>query len=488
MAVGFTPKYQTKFSIEDLSSEQFFVFAMKAIKRLGWEISYVSKTGIIAYTTKGMFAAKGEVTIKIENSIASVCSASTGTEMIDFGKNKKYVETFLENFYAVKSELAHDDTSKEYEELKSQIVSQEDDFLAMPPPTKVERIKNFFSFFIPQKGFFVTPLLVDINIILFILMVSSGVNILLPDNESLIKWGANFKPITLEGEWWRLFTCIFLHIGIVHLLMNMYALIYIGILLEPLLGRIRFLSAYILTGIVASITSLWWHDITISAGASGAIFGMYGVFLALLTTNFIEKNTRKSLLTSIAVFIGYNLLYGMKQGIDNAAHIGGLISGATIGYIFVASLRNEGDTEWKYGTIGASTILVFIVSIFVYKNTTNDIGRYESEMKRFISMESMALEVYKLPQNTPKEQLLYGLNDRGIYYWEENIELLDELDKLNLPEDLHQRNTKLKRYCQLRIESYELIVKGIKENTDRYQPQIEAYNKSIQEILNEFNK
>ncbi|MCH5686962.1 rhomboid family intramembrane serine protease [Niabella sp. W65] len=143
-------------------------------------------------------------------------------------------------------------------------------------------------------------------------MVANGVHFLNPEGETLVRWGANFKPATLDGQWWRLLTNCFIHIGILHLLLNMYALMYIGSLLEPYLGKARFLTSYLLTGIAASITSLWWHDLTISAGASGAIFGMYGLFLAMLTTDLIEKEARKPLLTSIGIFVGYNLLYGLK--------------------------------------------------------------------------------------------------------------------------------------------------------------------------------
>ena len=127
--------------------------------------------------------------------------------------------------------------------------------------------------------------------------------------------------------------------------------LYIGLLLEPRLGTIRFLGAYILTGIAASITSLWWHDLTISAGASGAIFGMYGVFLAMLTTNLIEKSARKALLTSIGVFVFYNLVNGMKGGIDNAAHIGGLVSGLLTGYAFYPSLKRPEAINLKFSLI-----------------------------------------------------------------------------------------------------------------------------------------
>ena len=97
----------------------------------------------------------------------------------------------------------------------------------------------------------------------------------------------------------------------------------------------------------------------------------------------------------------------------------------------------------------------------------------------------MALEVYSLPKNTPKNELLYGLKDRGIYYWNENIKLIDELEKLNLPDVIHQKNIELKKYCELRIKSYELIYKAVDEDTDKYKDQIENYDKQIETIIKE---
>lgn len=267
--------------------------------------------------------------------------------------------------------------------------------------------------------------------------------------------------------------------------MNMYALLYIGVLLEPHLGRTRFISAYILTGITASIASLWWHDLTISAGASGAIFGMYGVFLAMLTTNLIEKTARKALLTSIAIFVGYNLIYGLKGGIDNAAHIGGLVGGLVIGYALIPSLKKPEENKLKFGTIGLLSILILVSSFVVYKKLPNDIGTYDAKIKEFVSMESMALEVYNLPQNTPNDKILYGIKDRGIYYWNENIKLIDGFKDLDLPLEIRTRNRLLKEYCELRIKSYELLYKAISEDTEQYKSQIEDYNQKIDAKLKE---
>jgi rhomboid protease GluP len=106
-------------------------------------------------------------------------------------------------------------------------------------------------------------------------------------------------------------------------------------------------------------------------------------------------------------------------------------------------------------------------------------------MKDFVDMEKMAMEVYNRINTESKEQLLYDIKDRGIYYWNENINLIDEIDKLNLPEEVHQRNAKIKLYCELRIKSYQLLYKAVSENTDKYKMEVQNYDKQIQAIVDD---
>ena len=487
MAFGLSPKHIEDLPLDNLTTEQFLVLAIEAAKKLEWNVGYTSETGFIAFTKFSMSSWSEEVKVKIDGSNANLKSECTGSQIADWGKNKKNIENLISTFNELKNSFTPEELAQKYEEIKPNLVSKEQDVLSQPPPTTKENITSVFAIFKPTQGYFITPILINLNIAIFVLMIVWGVNFMLPDNESLLKWGANFRPLTLEGESWRLITNCFLHIGIFHLLMNMYALLYIGLLLEPHLGKARFSAAYLLTGITASIASLWWHDLTISAGASGAIFGMYGVFLAMLTTNLIEKSARKALLTSIAVFVGYNILNGLKpnSGIDNAAHIGGLLGGLVIGYALIPSLKKTNENKLKYTTIGLLTVLILVSSFVVYKKLPNDIGTYDAKIKEFISMEAMALEVYNLPENTPNDKILYGIKDRGIYYWNENIKLLDSFKDLDLPLEIRTKNRLLKEYCELRIKSYELLYKAISEDTDQYKSQIEDYNQKIEAKINE---
>ncbi|MFN8277178.1 MAG: rhomboid family intramembrane serine protease [Chitinophagales bacterium] len=350
MAFGFTPKHQETYT-PTIASSYWLALAAMAVEQLGWTITHVSDAGLMAHTNQGMFKFNAEITIRIAQQL-ELQSASAGSEMFDWGKNKKMVQQLIAQMDALQHTPA-ETLAERQAHLSGYFSAPEEDVLKLPPTTWVDDVKGFLQLFIPRAGYFVTPLLIDLNILLFVLMALTGVSVVDPSSKDLLRWGANLRSVTLAGDWWRLLTCCFIHIGIMHLLMNMYALMFIGLLLEPLLGKWRFISAYILTGVAASIASLWWHDNIVSAGASGAIFGLYGVFLALLTTNFIEREARQALLASIGLFVVYNLIYGMKGGVDNAAHLGGLCSGLLIGYALLPGLRQPHKVQLTMATLAA---------------------------------------------------------------------------------------------------------------------------------------
>lgn len=196
----------------------------------------------------------------------------------------------------------------------------------------------------------ITFSLIAINVIAYLLVALKGGNIMQPGGRTLVEWGANFAPLTLGHlEIWRLFTSIFLHGSLMHLAVNMYSLFSVGSAVELLCGRKKYLTVYIICGLAASAASLAYNMLRarpgISIGASGAIFAIYGFFLVLmwLREDLIHPSARRQILQSGAIFIGINLLLGfMSSGIDNAAHIGGLISGLLAGLLLAPTIRQPG--------------------------------------------------------------------------------------------------------------------------------------------------
>jgi rhomboid protease GluP len=202
------------------------------------------------------------------------------------------------------------------------------------------------SYLVPRPPFPMTVILIEMNILVFLTLVFSGLGFLDFRAMDLLRWGANYRPDTMGGEAWRLVTNIFLHGGIMHLVMNMYGLVFAGLFLEPILGSKKFALAYCLSGIFASLMSIYWYEHTVSVGASGAIFGMYGVLLSLLLTKTHSVKSDHLFLISILIFICYNIVLGLLlSGIDNAAHIGGFVSGFVLGLILAPITSKENSTS-----------------------------------------------------------------------------------------------------------------------------------------------
>jgi membrane associated rhomboid family serine protease len=192
---------------------------------------------------------------------------------------------------------------------------------------------KFLDYLKFRKGYVIVPSLFYINLLFYLVISVIDMNFLFPRQDTIIKFGANANFLTLDGQWWRMITCMFLHYGPLHLFSNMYALTRMGYVLENFIGAKRLLAAYFFTGITASIVSTWWHSLSVGVGASGAIFGLFGLFLALVTTEFVAKESRWPLVKNIGITILINLAIGTQLNIDNSAHIGGLTGGIMAGYI-----------------------------------------------------------------------------------------------------------------------------------------------------------
>ncbi len=186
----------------------------------------------------------------------------------------------------------------------------------------------------PAQRFIVTPTLVAMNVAIFLALVSVGVSATAPGPWELLPFGANFGGYTVNGQWWRLLTSTFLHFGVLHIGFNMWCLWSLGRLAERMFGNWQFLSIYLLTGLSGSAASLIWHPYVVSAGASGAVFGIAGALASFLyfAQIHLPEKVGRDLLTSILFFIGINLIIGFSLDfVDNAGHLGGLVVGAILG-------------------------------------------------------------------------------------------------------------------------------------------------------------
>jgi membrane associated rhomboid family serine protease len=192
-----------------------------------------------------------------------------------------------------------------------------------------------------------THVIFGMNVAVFLGMALATQTIMDFPVPDLVHWGANVGALTISGEWWRLLTNIFVHGGIIHIAFNMWCLWYLGELAEQLYGAWTYGCIYLICGIGASLTSAGWHPYVPSIGASGAIFGLAGaLFTAIKLGEFsVPRAALSGTLRSLGAFVVFNLVFGFAiSGVDNAAHIGGLVTGVIVGALvaLIAPAREHG--------------------------------------------------------------------------------------------------------------------------------------------------
>lgn len=180
-----------------------------------------------------------------------------------------------------------------------------------------------------------TYAIIAANFLVYVLMCFSGADPVRPGSADLLAWGADYGPRTASGQWWRLASAMFVHIGIQHLMNNLVAFAYVGPLVERMLGNVGFAVLYLTAGIAGGVLALYLNPVQIHAGASGAIFGVYGALFALLLRRHqgIPEQVAANLKRFVLIFVGFNLVNSLLPGISFAAHFGGTVAGFVAGWL-----------------------------------------------------------------------------------------------------------------------------------------------------------
>jgi len=217
----------------------------------------------------------------------------------------------------------------------------------------------------------VTTTLIALNILMFLVEVvvgGPGAFLAGPSNQKAVDLGALFPPAVAIGhQYWRLITAMFLHAGIIHIALNMYALYLFGYLIEEAFGKLRFIAIYLACGFLASVASFAFGPVLeVGVGASGAIFGLLGAWVAY---NFRRRDTQynRAQLQSAYVLIVLNLILSFSiSGIDWRAHVGGLVAGIVAG----ASAESFGNRDTAFTVTGFVLLIAIGVALTAWRVAT----------------------------------------------------------------------------------------------------------------------
>ncbi len=488
---GYSPKVEKFIPLGDFPADKYLIVAQQAVENLGWKLSHLSESGLIAYTPVSLQSYSEEISIRIHGNFAVVKSECVGIQMLftDYGKNELNLERFFHEFEYVQFHLK-EVWADRLIKFHSAIAAQDDAYFEKAPLAIKNKIKNVLYLFLPQKGYTVTPILVIINILYFLTITILSViyfRFILNANHGnvdsstlaeqvknfTLNLGVNHRSAVLNGQYWRLITYQFIHGSTSHLFFNMYALIYLGLMIENKLGWQKFLFVYLLTGVCGGLVSLSFHQEAVMMGASGAIMGLYGAFLALIINKTFERKATQALLISTLIVSALILINGaFGKRIDNAAHIGGFIAGFVISYLLTFKTKKLLFVkDWIRYTLTAMLVLVFSVAIISFS------PKYQTEEFRKLSAKfNYNLEylnaVTNLKVNLPKDAKLKSLQEDGIIPMKNNLTIIREMNRLTLKEEDAKERDRKEKLGKASYRAVMLMYRDIKgDSTNKYSKQ-----------------
>jgi rhomboid protease GluP len=339
-----------------------------------------------------------------------------------------------------------------------------------PEPGEMTQFRLTLEKFTPTA--WVSHALVGANVLVFVAMVASGVSFDRPTTADLLRWGADFGPMTMAGQWWRLLTSTFVHIGFIHLIYNMLAFAYVGATVERLVGNVGFLVLYLVAGIGGSLWSMVWNPMLVNAGASGAIFGVYGGLLALLLQqgSSIPAHVASRLQRFVGIFIVYNLVNSLRPDISLSAHFGGMVIGFICGFILAQPLgRDTLDARPGHNLIAVGFgIALTLVGIFALQSRFAGIVELQQALSRFDLLDLQDAKRFKDARNKAPH---YGSYDADFAAMIER-DLLPDWRSIRaslaatkpVPHTLQNDVTTIVDYMRLREEGWVMLVESVREN------------------------
>jgi len=316
---------------------------------------------------------------------------------------------------------------------------------------------------------FVTAVIVVLNLTVFVLMLGSAGR--MSDADTLVRWGASAGPQTTDGQWWRLLTAVFVHAGFVHLVVEMAALAQAGMLVERMLGPAAFAGVYLTSAAFAAAIGLWVDPLAANAGASGAIFGIYGLLVALVIRGTLRRSpltipprVLKALAVPAAIFVLYSMWAGGPQWTS------GLATFVIAFGIGLALTRNVAEQKPSARRVLAVAATPWVMAVLIAVPLSGTIDA-RSEISRLIEVEDRTTVTYQ----TASERFKRGTLGREA--------LAQVIDRIVVPE-LEAASSRLRaiagvppqqqwlivnadEYLRLRRESWRLRARALHESSLR---------------------
>jgi rhomboid protease GluP len=316
----------------------------------------------------------------------------------------------------------------------------------------------------------VTYVLFGLNLLLWIVMVGAGVDAYKPGNAAMVAWGANFGPLVSGGQWWRLLTAMFVHGDIFHLGFNLYFLWAVGRMCEQVFGRAAYTAVYLGSGLLANLVAVMWRPDAITVGASAALFGVFGAFLAfaLRRRHMLPEEFVRSIRFNAVLLIGMNVVIGLVvPEISIVGHITGLLAGFALGYLIVALAEKpvktprEADALRVRSVAAASLACLSVLVVGVLA-----LPRWENPMPLFEQFGARHDELFDRYDAATQAERIALIESEILPFVGEAEQSLRGLELERVPGDMREMVDDQIRYYELQGQAFELELEALRNGDE----------------------
>jgi rhomboid protease GluP len=318
----------------------------------------------------------------------------------------------------------------------------------------------------------VTYVLFGLNLLLWIVMVGAGVDAYKPGNAAMVAWGANFGPLVSGGQWWRLLTAMFVHGDIFHLGFNLYFLWAVGRMCEQIFGRAAYTAVYLGSGLLANLVAVAWRPDAITVGASAALFGVFGAFLAfaLRRRDMLSEEFVRSIRFNAVLLIGMNVVIGLVvPEISIVGHIAGLLAGFALGYLILALAEKPVKTPREANAVRVRSVAaaslacvsVLVVGVLALPRWENPMPVLDQLIERH---NELLVERYEAIAS-PAERIAL-IESEVLPFVHEAGQSLRGFELERVPGDLRGVIDSQIRYYELQEQAYELELEALRNGDE----------------------
>lgn len=328
-------------------------------------------------------------------------------------------------------------------------------------------------------------IIIAISYLYFVIMVgmSNGMGNL--EMANVVGFGANLRTYTLDGQPWRLFTTLLVHVNLMHIVMEMIVLLMLGFVIEPLISRKRFIYTMLIAGVMTGLINISIYLDSYNMGLSLSNMGLVGLYLFLFLVDKKLRRPTKKTIISVMIILLVILQFYLTDAFANIVYWIALLIGVFSALTFYLFDKFK---QYRIFTLLGHFSLVIVMCLISYlyvATTSTQPDRYLKLMTEFSIAEEKALAVYRLPMGTSYETRLHKVQNEGISNWKICLEKLKDIDKLDeLNPYFDKKNQLMKEYCRMRIKSYRILAKAYESETSEYDDKIRESTNDINLQMN----